>query len=421
MRSPFPTAVPYGAVIIALFVVTIIPFALFRWGLGVLFPFIQDDLGTSRAELGLIASGVAAGAGATALPVGWLVDVIGVRRLQAASIATAAVAVLLFSRIQAPVHGVILGVVVGAALSSTGPAFTKAIVDWVTPRRRGLSLGITQASIPVSGIIAAALLSFLVVSYGWRDVVLVLAIMIALSSIVFFYFYRDKPGSLMARGRERSPRGRVSLVAGNQQIWLAALVSVAFSGVQTTFVSYLVLFLKEHLSMSTVVAGSLLSVGMAGGAMGRVGWGLASDVLMKGRRAVTLSLVGALSLVCMALMARLPSDASLYAVVALTFAAGSTAIGWSGVFSILIAKLAGPGLTGTASGFSSMISYAGPLAIPPLFGFMVDRTGSYDMSWLMMAGVAGLGTLGLGFLWPQSGLRDRGSLSDSRGGPTSLT
>ena len=233
MRAPAPGAVRYGWVVVGLCLVAIVPFALFRWGLGVFFPFIQEDLGTSRAELGLIRSGLALGVVSTAVLAGWLVDVVGARLLLTASLVGSAVGVILFSQIQSPMQGVLLGILMGAVLSILGPAYIKAVMDWVTPKTRALAIGISEASIPASGIIAAVLISYLAVSFGWRSTVVILGVATAVSSVVFFAFYRDKPviGDTDARTRIRT-RGRLSQVARNWRFWVSALYGAIQSGVQ---------------------------------------------------------------------------------------------------------------------------------------------------------------------------------------------
>ena len=402
MRVPVPRAVPYGWVVVALCLVVIIPFALFRWGLGVLFPFIQEDLGTTRAELGLIASGMALGMGSTALLIGWLVDTMGARRPLTASLVVAAAAVFLFSRIGSPVHGVLLGIPLGVALTTLGPGYIKAVMDWVTPKTRALAIGIAEASIPIAGIVGAVLISILAVKFGWRSTVVILGVAIAVSSVVFFAFYRDKPrGDTEGQTRSR-PGTKMRLVARNPDMWVISLSGLVTSGIQICVLSYLVLFLKEYFQMSTVVAGGGLAVALAGGAVGRVGWGLVSDLLLRGRRVATMAIVSILTGVSVATMTWLPSDAPLVVVWVLLFVVGSVSLGYSGVRTVFVAELAGPDLTGTAFGFGGTISQLGNFTLAPLFGLIVDRTGSYDMAWWMIAGVALLGTLLLGFLSPQA-------------------
>ena len=66
-------------------------------GLPSLFPFIQEDFGLTRAQVGLIVSFIGLGATLGALPMGWLTDRLGARPLLAFSGIGAAVGVSLFS------------------------------------------------------------------------------------------------------------------------------------------------------------------------------------------------------------------------------------------------------------------------------------------------------------------------------------
>ena len=390
--------IPYAWVVVALSVLTLMPIAFTFMGMGVLFPFIQADLDTNRAQLGLIASALGLGTGVTVFLVGWLADVIGVRRLNAATLVGAAVGLLLFSQIQSVVQGILMASLVGVALSSPGPSYVKAVTDWVRPRTRGLALGICEATIPVGGIISAILLTFVAVTFSWRAAVILVGIIAAVMSIVFFASYRDKPSSYTPGDRVGN---RLPLVVKNRDIWLTALFGIAATGLFSVLWSYLVLFSREHFSMSAGEAAGLLVAAQVSGAVGRVGWVLVSNLLFRGRRALSMASVGVLSGVCMAFLALIPSDASLLVVLPLMFAVGVTAFGITGLYVLLMTELAGPGLTGTAFGFIAMIGNMGAFGIPPLFGFIVDRTDSYTMAWWMLAGVAVIGSVLLVFVRPQ--------------------
>ena len=130
--------------------------------------------------------------------------------------------------------------------------------------------------------------------------------------------------------------------------------------------------------------------------------GQVCDWLLRGRRVATLVMVGTISGLSLAILTWLPSDGHLAVVMLVAFVLGITSLGWSGVRTLFLAELAGPDLTGTAIGFVSTLSHIGAFAITPLFGLIVDRTGSYDLAWWMAAGVVGLGTLLMGFLSPQA-------------------
>ena len=102
-------SIPYAGVVLALSVMAAMAFAFLSHGMGVLFPFIQEDLNASRAQLGLIVSGEFIGTAATVLFTGWMADVIGVRRLLTASLIVVGVGLLLFSQIQSVLQGIPCG------------------------------------------------------------------------------------------------------------------------------------------------------------------------------------------------------------------------------------------------------------------------------------------------------------------------
>ena len=401
MRIRLLESVPYHWVVVGLCVVTTLAIAYTQWGFGVLFPLIREDLEISRAELGLLTSGWVIGGTATALLMGWLVDVVGVRQLMTVSLTALAVMLLLFSQVQSLLQAVLVSLLIGVSYSATFPSWINAIMGWVPPRDRGRAMGIIEGSIPIGGIVATLFLTALAIAYGWRSSVMVLALMTVVSSTVFFSFYRNKPRSLTRAEGAGGLGARVLLVAKNRDIWLLGCCGALQFGPQMVILSYLVLFLKEHQGMSAVEAGGLLAVAMAGGAIGRVAWGLVSDLLLGGRRVATLAAVGILSMVSMAVMVWLPGDSPLVVAAAVVFLVGAMSMGWSVVWAVVLAELADPGLIGISMGFANTVQRVGSFGIAPLFGLIVD-VRSYDMGWWMAAGLAGAGVLLLGFLRPET-------------------
>ncbi len=398
MRIKVLTAIPYAQVVVALAVLGGMATSLVQQGFPVLFPFIQEDFGASRAQLGLITSGLTLGATGTVLLMGWLADAMGARRLWPVTLMVVAGAVLLFSQIQSLTQGVILAVLISLAASATPTSSGKAIMDWVTPKTRGLFMGINQSAVPISGFLAAAFLPLLALTFSWRIALMVLAIAIAGISIVLFAFYRDKPRSITA-SKQGGLFQSIASLAKNRDIWLVGLSNATLMALHLVLVSYLILFLIEKQGMSETVAAGFLAISFVGSAVGRIGWGLISD-LIGGRRAPILALLCILCIVFMAFMVWLPSDAPPVLIGLLSFLLGTSALGWPGVYNAFVVELAGPGLAGTGVGFAFTIRQVGGI-VPPLFGLVVDRTGSYDMGWWMMAGVAGIGALLLFFVRPQ--------------------
>ena len=368
IRIPTPSSVHYPWVVLVLCVVSTMAVTSTFVGFGAVFPFLQDDLDISRAKIGLISAGLMVGGSATSLVAGWLVDVLGACRLQALTMLCVVVGLVLFSQMRSFEQGMVIALLTGVVSAGSFPAFTKAIVDWITPRSRGVAMGVTEASIPVGGMLAALLLTFIAVSLDWRISVLALAAVIGLASLVFFIFYRDRPVLPGDEGGGRPARGRIALVLKDERIWLASVASACLATIMSVLVTYLVLFLKEMLGMSSVLAGSCLSISMAGAAVGRIVWGLVSDVMLGGRRVGLLGVLSVLSAVSTAFLVVLSSSTSLVLVFGLVFLIGGTTMGWSGLTGTLLAELAGPRLTGTAIGLAATIIRLGPLGVTPLFG-----------------------------------------------------
>ena len=405
-RSRGLKAVPYEWIVVALSLMGGTGINFVHGGVPVLFPFIQEDLGVNKSQLGLIISGLLLGGAIAVLPMGWLSDTLGVKRLLRVTLVVLVACVLLFSQFQNLVQGVLLAILIGVLASATGPALVKAIMDWVSPRSRSLAMGIVQTANPTTGIVTAAFLPVLAEAFGWRRAMIALSLTILVSVSFFVGFYRDKPGS-GAGLRRSSPIESMILVVRDRNIWLGAIEGMALASQHFVFLTYLVLFLKEDIGLATVVAGLFLALAHVGSAFGRVGWGVVSDLALRGRRVPALFLLGLTAVVTTAIIARLPADTPLVLVAVLVFVAGSAIMGWPGLYNVLMSELAGPRLVGTVFGFTAIARQVTALAVLPLFGLIVDQRGSYEAAWWMMVGIATLGVLVLPLLWSQERWRGR--------------
>ena len=69
----------------------------------------------------------------------------------------------------------------------------------------------------------------------------------------------------------------------------------------------------------------------------------------------------------------------------LTIVFGVAGLGWNAIFLTIAAEFPEKKLAGTATGIVFLISNLGVIVGPPLFGFLIDLTGSYTLSWLFVA------------------------------------
>ncbi|MGH7346035.1 MAG: MFS transporter, partial [Candidatus Rokuibacteriota bacterium] len=124
-----------------------------------------------------------------------------------------------------------------------------------------------------------------------------------------------------------------------------------------------------------------------GGTVSRVLWGVASDRSFGGRRrpgVVASAAIGAVSYATLALGGLLPE----WLVYPLAFVAGAGAFGWVGLYFALVAEIGGPRHAGLLTGAATACSWSGTLIGPPIFGLVLEATGDYAASWLIMTVVA---------------------------------
>ncbi len=139
---------------------------------------------------------------------------------------------------------------------------------------------------------------------------------------------------------------------------------------------------------TVTAAAGLLAVTQAAGAVGKPLSGLISDRLLGHRRKpALLALAGLAGLACAIFALTGPGQTWLLWLALLLLGIG--AVGWGGLLSTLVGETAGHGAAGAAAGVTGALDNIGIFVGPPLFGLIVDRTGSYAPAWWAMVAAAG--------------------------------
>jgi sugar phosphate permease len=147
----------------------------------------------------------------------------------------------------------------------------------------------------------------------------------------------------------------------------------------------LVLYVSDALLYPLVIAGVFLSLSEIGGSVGRVVWGIVSDRFFGGERVPVLILIAVITAVCGISAAFLPPKASLWILVPLVILFGFCIAGFNGIWMNFASESVPHEYAGIASGFSLSIGSIGVIFGPPMFGLVVDMTGGYTISWLLVS------------------------------------
>lgn len=353
-------------------------------------PVIQQDLDLSVTQVGLLVSGYYLAQTIGAVPAGGLADRIGVGSALLSSHVLLIAGTLIFSQANDFADAVAGTVVMGFGYSIVNPSTAKGILTWFSARRRATAMGVKQTGVPIGGVLAAGN-GALVTLLPWHSIFLGLAGLIFVNSLLCFLLIEAQRQtahkSIAATLRQMLQVGR------NTNIRVLFVASIPWNMGQANFFSYLTLFMREAAGASQPVAGMVLGLAQISSALGRIGWGVVSDTLIRGaRKWITVALC-AVSAALMVAMAAVEPGPGVWLGVVLAFGLGITIASYPTLAQTLAVESVEPGQAGAAMGYSLMGTSIGGVVGPPIFGAVVDYTGDLADGWITTAIFVALGTL----------------------------
>ncbi len=352
-------------------------------------PVIQQDLGLSVTQVGLLVSGYYMAQTIGAVPAGGLADRIGVGSALLVAHGLLIAGALIFSQANDFAGAVAGTIVMGFGYSIVNPSTAKGILTWFSARRRATAMGVKQTGVPIGGVLAAAN-GALVTLFSWQSIFVAMACVIVVSSLLCLLLveaqHHTAHKSIAATVRQMLQVGRIT------NIRVLFLANIPWNMGQANFFSYLTIFMREAAGTSQPVAGLVLGLAQISSALGRIGWGVVSDTLFRGaRKWITVGLCGA-SAVLMLAMAAVEPGVGLWLGIALAFGLGVSIASYPTLAQTLAVESVDPGQSGAALGYSLMGTSIGGVVGPPIFGAVVDYTGDLADGWITTAIFVALGT-----------------------------
>ena len=248
-------------------------------------------------------------------------------------------------------------------------------------------MGMKQTGLTLGGLTAALLLPPIARAWSWRHALATAGLLSLASAMLVAIFYRSKPAHSTASPVEQPRLAELGEFLRRPPILVVFGCGLALSIAQSSLLAYLVLYAKDSFDVSAVRAAQFLAIAQVGGTVSRVLWGVVSDRSFGGRRrpgVVASAAIGAVSYATLALGSMLPE----WLVYPLAFVAGAGAFGWVGLYFALVAEIGGPRHAGLLTGAATACSWSGTLIGPPIFGLILEATGGYAASWLVLTAVA---------------------------------
>ncbi len=162
-----------------------------RAALSVANPLIRADMHLSIAQMGLLLSAFLWAYAFAQLPTGALIDRLGPRRLLALGLAVWSGAQLLCGLVATVGQFAAARVLLGIGEAPNFPTGGRVVRDWFHARERGFASGVFNSASYIGTGIAAPLLTFLMLSFGWRWMFAIMGMLGLGAAVLWYVLYRD--------------------------------------------------------------------------------------------------------------------------------------------------------------------------------------------------------------------------------------
>ena len=368
--------------------------AMFTYG--VFFKDFQSDFGWSRATISGASSLALLIMGAAGILAGKLNDRIGPRVLIVASGISLGLGYLLMSHLQALWQLYLLyGVLVGIGLSTHDVITLSTVTRWFV-RRRGIMSGIVKVGTGAGQLLVPLIATSLIAVYGWRNAYLIIGALALMTLVAVAQILRRDPQGIGLHPDgdtnepydtgTRSKEQGVSLraAARTRQFWTICVAEFSILFCLLTITVHIVPHATDMGLPQVTAAGVLSTIGGVS-MLGRFVMGAANDKI-GGKRSLIICFIVLLCGLIWLQFAGKTWVLFLFAVIC-GFAHG----GFFTVVSPTVAELFGTGSHGVLFGIVLFSGTIGGAVGPLLAGHTFDVTGSYQIVFLMLIGLAVMG------------------------------
>lgn len=375
-----------------------------RVNISITAPLLKKEMGLSSTELGFIFSAFAYPYAAMQIYGGWLADKYGPRIVLTVLSVIWGIATIMCGMAWGLGSLILFRILLGIGEGGAFPAATRSFTYWMPATERGFAQGITHSFARLGGAVTPAIVLTIVAAYGWRESFIALGVVSLMWSIVFVIVYRNSPlehkwvtpEEIREIGgnsnKLQRSAGKTPWKAMFKRMWLVTFVDFCYGWSLWVFLTWLPSYLADARGFDIKQLALFTSLPLLAGVVGDTLGGVVSDQIYKRtgnlklarRTLLVVGLGGALAFILPAIYAQNAITAVAFLAASFFFLELTNAVLWSLPLDIA-GKFAGTagGMMNTGFGVAGMIS---PLA----FGFLIQKTGSYEVPFLISAGLLGI-------------------------------
>jgi len=370
-----------------------IAMGVYRDGISSLFPFLQNEFGLTRTQVAFYSTSLYIASTTFSIFSGRLVDLKGAKWGMISGILF--VGFFLIFHSMAPNFIILLGLAACAGLGmSINPSATnKGITEWFPQRWRNSATGIWSTSFPLGGALAASFLPILGILFGWRKSLLIPGVFILFCGLLIFLIYRDKErvqNNLKKINTKTVPFWKsFNNLSKNSDLIAISIFGFFLGATEGAILTHFTLFLYLDYGLNEGIAGLGFAFVQFGSISGRLVWGVVCDKFLNADRRKVFVILGFIFLLITLIFGLFlkKMNPSIIILFFLAFLTGFSGRGWDGLFFPSITEIVKEEQVGLAIGLSILFIRAGILLSPPIFGYIADLRGAYDLSWLLLGSI----------------------------------
>jgi MFS family permease len=364
-----------------------------RAALSVANPLIREEMHLSIAQMGLLLSAFLWAYAFAQLPTGALIDRLGPRRLLGLGLAVWSGAQLLCGLVATAGQFAAARVLLGVGEAPNFPTGARVVRDWFHLRERGFASGVFNSASYIGTGIAAPLLTFLMLSFGWRWMFAIMGILGLGAALLWYLVYRDPDQMALTQEENQyrtagdAPEKASPVTFGEwralfrcRTTWGMILGYFGVIYVNWLFNAWLPGYLEMARHMSIRMTGLVAAIPYAFAVAGALSGGWLADALMgRGLSRVAsrqFPLCAAMAINALFVVAVAMVDSNVIAVACLcgSMFCGTvaTTCAWATVSVVAPANC-----TGSLGAMQNFGGYLGGALAPTITGFIVQETGSF--------------------------------------------
>ena len=241
-----------------------------RMGINSIFPVIQQDVGLTDPQVGMLGSVVLLSMSLFVLPISFLADKWSKKKSITLMSSVWAVSTMLFSVVSSFPLMLLCRLGVGSGNSAYAPTSTSLITSWFPKEKWGRLLGVYNTAMPIGGAVGAIVCGTLATQYGWRTTVGIAAIFSFITVILSLFIpdtnrervkkASNKVEKVAKSASQVTVKSAVKVLGKNRTLIFVCMAAGCFNFAASVGMTWTVMWYVRDVGLSMAFAATVVGV-----------------------------------------------------------------------------------------------------------------------------------------------------------------